>query len=75
MSSNPLITPVWYTASISYEYFSSFTMVNLNSHNQSLNLGPSSHTTFPNSLGELIYVEGFKSVDLVSQINDYSLLD
>ena len=33
--SNPLITPVWYTTSISYEYFSSFTMVNLNSLNQS----------------------------------------
>ena len=46
--SNPLVSPIWYTAPISYEYFSSFTIVNKNSPNQSLDLGPSSHITFPN---------------------------
>jgi len=67
--------PNWYTAPISHEYFSSFTMVNLNSCNQSLDLGPSSHITVPNSLGDLIFFECFKNVNLISQINDYLFLD
>jgi hypothetical protein len=73
--SNPLINSVWYITPIYYEYFSIFTMVNLDSPNQSLDLGTSSQITIPNSLDELIFVEGFKSVNLVSQINDYPFLD
>jgi len=30
--SNPLIFPIWYTASISYWYSSSFTMVNFSDY-------------------------------------------
>jgi hypothetical protein len=73
--SNPLINFVWYTALISYEYFSSFMMVNKNSLNQSLDLWPSSHIIVPNSLGGLIFFEGFKNVNLLSQINDYTFVD
>jgi len=72
---NPPISLVWYNAPISYEYFLSFAMVNLNSPNQSLDLGPSSHITVPNSFGDLIFFEGFKNVNLISQINDYPFLD
>ena len=73
--SNPLCSPNWYTTPSSHEYFSCFTMVNLNSPNQSLDLGPSSQFTFPNSLGDLIFFEGFKNVNLISKINDYPFLD
>jgi len=38
-------------------------MVSLDSHNQSFDLELSSHITIPNSLGELIFVEGLKSVN------------
>jgi len=50
-------------------------MVNYDSPNQSLDLEPSSHITVPNSLGVLIFFEGFKNVNLLSQINDYSFID
>jgi len=53
-------SPNWYTAPIP---------------NQSLDLGPSSQFTTPNSLGDLIFFEGFKNVNLISQINDYPFLD
>jgi len=65
-------SPNWYTAPISYEYFSSFTTAN---YNQSLDLRLSSHIAVSNSLGDLIIFEGFKSVNLISQINDYPFLD
>jgi len=72
---NHLSSPNWYIAPISYEWFSSFTMFNQNSHNQSFNLGPSSLITTPNSLGGLILFEGFTNVNLISQINDYPFID
>jgi hypothetical protein len=72
--SNPLSSPIWYTAPSSHEYFSSFAMVNLNSPNQSLDLRPSSEITISNSLGDLILFEGFKNVNLISQINDYPFI-
>ena len=43
-------SPNWYTAPIP---------------NQSLDLGPSSQFTTPNSLGDLIFFEGFKNVNLI----------
>jgi len=63
--SNPLSSPNWYIAPISHEYFPSFTMVNLNSPNQSLDLGPSSHITIRNSLDAPIFFEGFKNFNLI----------
>jgi len=72
---NPLSSPNWYTAPSSHECFSSLTMVNLNSTNQSLDLGPSSQVAVLNSLGDLIFFEGFNNVNLISQINDYPFLD
>jgi len=50
-------------------------MINENSSNQSLDFGLSSQIIVPNSLGDLIFFEGFKNVNLLSQINDYSFLD
>jgi len=72
---NPPSSPNWYTTPSSHEYFYSFMMVKLNSPNQSLDLGPSSQITVPNSLGDLIFFEGFKNVNFISQINDYPFLE